>query len=121
MTVPVDPLNYLACRINGFDGNAQVMLFSTVRPVVIEEEAKMAMRAEVSEILKRFEKLKSGRTSGWTCAAGLARMVRAIARDSGEVIPCSVMLRDEFGQHGLSMGVPVAPGKNGPKKIIEYY
>ena len=162
VTVPVDPLNYLAFKITGFDrsrligysvndtlrfhemladhlqvtppqvdgmvigehGNTQVMLFSTVkvdgRPVVIEEDAKKAMRAEVPEILRRFEALKSGRTSGWTCAVGLARMVRSIAEDTGEIIPCSVMLQGEYGQRGLSMGVPVALGKNGVKEIIEY-
>lgn len=108
----------------GEHGNTQVMLFSRVKinghPVLIEENTKISIRAEVPKILKRFEALKSGRTSGWTCAAGLAQMVRAIARDTGEIIPCSVMLQGEYGQHGLSMGVPAMLGKDGVKKIIEY-
>jgi malate dehydrogenase len=108
----------------GEHGNTQVMLFSTVkidgRPVVIDEAAKKHIRAEVPKILKRFEALKSGRTSGWTCAMGLAQIVRAIVRDTGEIIPCSVMLQGEYGQHDLSMGVPVSLGKGGVKEIIEY-
>ncbi|MBN2059180.1 MAG: hypothetical protein JW882_02080, partial [Deltaproteobacteria bacterium] len=108
----------------GEHGNTQVMLFSTAkldgRPVIIGEEAKKSIRAEVPRILKRFEELKSGRTSGWTCAVGLAQIVRAIARDTGEIIPCSVMLRGEYGLQGLSMGVPVVLGKGGVKEIVEY-
>jgi len=162
VTVPVDPLNYAAHKITGFDrsrligytandtlrfremlaahlqvtppqvdgmvigehGNTQVMLFSTVRvdgrSVVIEESDKEQIRAEVPKILKRFEELKSGRTSGWSCAMGLAQMVRAVVRDTGEIIPCSVMLQGEYGQHGLSMGVPAALGRGGVKEIVEY-
>jgi malate dehydrogenase len=162
VTVPVDPLNYAASKITGFDrskligysandtfrfhemlaghlnvtppdvegmvigehGNTQVMLFSTVkvdgRPVVIDEDVKQSIRAEVPEILKRFEELKSGRTSGWTCAVGLAQIVRAITQGTGEIIPCSVMLQGEYGQSDLSMGVPVVFDSNGVKEIIEY-
>jgi len=162
VTVPVDPLNYAAYKITGFDrskligysvndtirfkemladhlqvkpgqvegtvigehGNTQVMLFSTVsvdgRPVTIEEESRKAIRSEVPKILKRFEALKSGRTSGWTCAVGLAQMVRAIARDTSEIIPCSVMLQGEYDQNELSMGVPAVLGKGGVKEIVEY-
>lgn len=108
----------------GEHGNTQVMLFSTVkvdgRPVTIEEDGKKGIRAEVPKILKRFEALKSGRTSGWTCAVGLAQMVRAIARDTGDIMPCSVMLQGEYNQRELSMGVPVALGKDGVKEIVEY-
>lgn len=108
----------------GEHGNTQVMLFSRVsvegRSVTLKEDAKESIRSEVPKILKRFEALKSGRTSGWTCAVGLAQMVRAIARDSGDIIPCSVMLQGEYGQHDLSMGVPVVLGKDGIKEIVEY-
>lgn len=108
----------------GEHGNTQVMLFSTVsvdgRPVTIEEASKKAIRSEVPKILKRFEALKSGRTSGWTCAVGLAQMVRAIARDTDEIIPCSVMLQGEYDQNELSMGVPAVLGKGGVKEIVEY-
>lgn len=162
LTVPVDPFNYAAYKITGFDrskligysandtfrfremladhlqvmpgqvdgmvigehGNTQVMLFSTVkvdgRPVIIEEDAKKRIRAEVPLILKRFEELKSGRTSGWTCAVGLAQIVDAVVHDTGAIIPCSVMLQGEYNQHDLSMGVPVVLGKGGVKQIVEY-
>ncbi len=40
--------------------------------------------------------------------------------NTGEVIPCSVMLDGEYGVSGLSMSVPVRLGKDGISDILEY-
>lgn len=52
-------------------------------------------------------------------AAAIAKMVRAIAQDTKEVMPASCVLAGEYGLEGLSMGVPAMIGKNGIEKIIE--
>jgi malate dehydrogenase len=108
----------------GEHGSTQVLLFSTARidgkAVSVEEEIKTRIRAEVPNILKGYEELQAGRTAGWTCAIGLEIIIRAVAEDSGAVIPCSAMLDGEYGLKRLSMSVPVKLGKEGIQEILEY-
>jgi malate/lactate dehydrogenase len=79
----------------GEHGSTQVLLFSSAKvdgqPVSLDETTKQRIRAEVPNILKRYEQLQAGRTAGWTCAIGLAQIVRAVAGDTGAVVPCSVV------------------------------
>ncbi|MFC1838101.1 malate dehydrogenase [Thermodesulfobacteriota bacterium] len=108
----------------GEHGSTQVYLFSTAsidgEEVSVSEEIKASVRSEIPNILKTYEELKSGRTAGWTCAIGLEKIVRAVVENSGEVIPCSVMLDGEYGVSGISMSVPVKLGKDGISDILEY-
>lgn len=108
----------------GEHGSTQVLLFSSAtvdgKPVTVDEDTKQRIRSEVPNILKRYEELKAGRTAGWTCAIGLARILRAMIEGTGEVLPCSTMLDGEYGQSGLSMSVPVILGRGGVKEILEY-
>ncbi len=108
----------------GEHGSTQVYLFSTAKidgkKIDVSEEIKRKIRSEIPNILKRLEELRSGRTAGWTCAIGLEKIVRAIVENTGDVIPCSVMLDGEYGVNGISMSVPVKLGKNGVLEILEY-
>ena len=108
----------------GEHGSTQVLLFSTARvdgrPVMVSEDSKQQIRSEVPNILKRYEALQAGRTAGWTCAVGLAKIIRAIAADDGTVIPCSIVLDGEYGLSDLSMSVPVVLGRTGVREIKEY-
>jgi len=105
----------------GEHGGTQVPVFSSARvdgrPVVFSEGEKAGIRAEALEVLRRYEALQAGRTAGWTCAVGLAALVRAIRDDTGEVFPCSVVLDGEYGRSGLSMSVPVSLGRGGVREI----
>ncbi len=107
----------------GEHGSTQVYLFSSVRidgaPVSFTEDEKATIRAEIPGILKRLEELQAGRTAGWSCAVGLAAIVRAIVQDTGDVLPCSVVLDGEYGRKGLSMSVPVKLGRQGVVEIKE--
>jgi len=60
-------------------------------------------------------------TSAWYApgAAG-ALLVEAIIRDQKKVYTCSVALDGEYGQTDICIGVPVAIGKNGWEKIVDY-
>ena len=108
----------------GEHGSSQVPLFSSVRidgrPATFSEEEKGDILAEIPNILRRYEELQAGRTAGWTCAVGLAALVRAIRDDSGEIFPCSVVLDGEYGRRGLSMSVPIVLGSQGARKILEW-
>ena len=110
--------------VMGEHGSTQVYLFSSVRidgePVSFSEDEKTAIRSEIPNILKRLEELQAGRTAGWTSAIGLAAVTRAVLQDTGEVMPCSVVLDGEYGRHDLSMSVPVRLGKEGVREIQEW-
>ncbi len=105
----------------GEHGSTQVPLFSSAtiggRAVQFTPSEKQAILAEIPTILKRYEELQSGRTAGWTCAVGLLGLVRAIRDESDVIFPCSVVLDGEYGQTGLSMGVPVVLGRSGVREI----
>ncbi|MCX8031856.1 MAG: malate dehydrogenase [Thermoleophilia bacterium] len=108
----------------GEHGSTQVPLFSSVRisgePTEFAPPEKEAVLAEIPNILRRYEELQAGRTAGWTCAVGLAGMVRAIRDDTGETFPCSVVLDGEYGLSNLSIGVPARLGRRGVTEVLEW-
>jgi len=107
----------------GEHGPAQVPLFSSVRidnrPVSFTEEEKRTVLAANPEFFRHIEGLKAGRTAGWTCAVGLAEVVEAVVKDTQALLPGSVVLEGEYGQQGLSIGVPLRLGKGGFSEIVE--
>ncbi|MDQ2966620.1 MAG: malate dehydrogenase, partial [Chloroflexota bacterium] len=52
-------------------------------------------------------------------AASTFEMVEAILLDRKRVLPCAVLLRDEFGVDGLFVGVPVVLGAGGMERVFE--
>ena len=110
--------------VMGEHGSTQVPLFSSARidgvAVPFTEDEKQAVRDEIPTILRRYEELQSGRTAGWTSALGLAALTRAVLQDTGEIFRCSVVLDGEYGQTGLSMGVPAKLGRGGDREIQEW-
>jgi malate dehydrogenase len=109
----------------GEHGDSQVYLFSSVRvdgqPVTFSEAVKRKIRKQVPAGQALLDKMlkKTGRTAAWTTAVGLAAVCRAIAGDTGEVIPCSLALEGEYGLSNLSMAVPAVLGRDGMRRIIE--
>jgi malate dehydrogenase len=101
----------------GEHGDASVPLFDRVRvagePVALSESTC----AEAEEFMRtwyvRHVALDSGRSSTWTSGVGIARMVRAIATDSGELWPASVVLEGEYGIDGAAVTVPVTLSRAG--------
>lgn len=117
-------VSQVQATVVGEHGSTQVPLFSSVtidgRPVSFTEVEKWAVLDEIPQILRRYEELKSGRTAGWTCAVGMAKLVRAIRDDSGKVLPCSVVLQGEYGRTDVSMSVPVSLGREGAREVQEW-
>ncbi len=118
----VDSTTVGGCTI-GEHGPHQVMLFSTLRvegkPVNMDEKDKQEIRDAVPKALQAYESLGTGRTTGWTSAVGLSDIVSAIVKDSGQVLPASVVLNGEYGASGLSASVPVKLGKEGVQEVLE--
>ena len=108
----------------GEHGDNTVPLLSRLlvrgEPVRLTPEQRAAVSDETGGWFARYQGLKSGRTSGWTSGANLARIVAAIAADKGETLPCSAILDGEYGLSGLSVGVPARLGRTGVISIPEY-
>lgn len=62
--------------------------------------------------------LKSG-SAYYAPAASTFRMVEAILHDRKEILPCSALLRGEYGITGLFVGVPVQLGRRGVERVVE--
>lgn len=59
-------------------------------------------------------------TSAWYApGAAVSYLVDSILNDQKRIIPCSVFLEGEYGQHDICIGVPVIIGKNGWENILE--
>jgi malate dehydrogenase len=110
--------------VMGEHGPSQVLVFSSVRidgsPVSFSDDEKQEVRTQAAGVLKRFDALRAGRTTGWSTGIGLAAITRAILQDTGETLPCSTILDGEYGRRGLSMAVPVVLGREGVREILEW-
>jgi malate dehydrogenase len=56
----------------------------------------------------------------WGPATGVAHMVEAVLRDTGEVLPASIKLDGEFGHDDVALGVPVRLGSDGVEEVVEW-
>src|SRR5690606_9583325 len=58
-------------------------------------------------------------TSAWYApGAASAAVVESIVRDQRKLFTASVYLEGEYGQHDITIGVPIVIGKNGVEKIL---
>ena len=120
-------LNISSTRVEGLvigeHPRAPLMLFSSVKvdgkKLLINTTIQKRVQEELQNYLSSFEALEAGRSAGWTSAAGIATIVRAIVEDSGKVLACSAVLEGEYGLKDLSIGVPAVIGKAGIKQILE--
>lgn len=62
--------------------------------------------------------LKSG-SAFYAPSAAAARMARAVAEDSGAVMPVCAWVDGEFGIDGVYLGVQAEIGKEGVRKVVE--
>ena len=65
-----------------------------------------------------FRSLKTG-SAFYAPAASVFEMVESILLDRRRVLPCAVLLRGEYGQDNLFVGVPVVLGANGLERIVQ--
>lgn len=62
--------------------------------------------------------LKTG-SAYYAPGAAVAEMVEAIVRDKKRLMPCSVLLKGEYGLNDVFIGVPVILGRNGVERVVE--
>jgi malate dehydrogenase len=116
------PVRNVEATILGEHGDAQVPVFSKVRvdgadPEFTDDEKEEILADLQQSAMNVIE--RKGATE-WGPAQGVAHMVEAVLRDTGEVLPASVKLDGEFGHEGVGFGVPVKLGENGVEGIVEW-
>jgi malate dehydrogenase len=114
-----------AAFVMGGHGDAMVPLprYSTVGGVPI---TKILTNEQIDRLVARTRGgggeivalLKSG-SAYYAPAASIYRMVDAILNDRHDVLPCSALLRGQYGVDGLFVGVPVRLGRKGIESVVE--
>ena len=116
------PVRNVEATILGEHGDAQVPVFSTVRvdgadPAFSAEEREAILASLKESAMHVIE--RKGATE-WGPATGVAHMVEAVLRDTGEVLPGSVVLDGEYGLSGVGLGVPLKLGADGAEAVVEW-
>jgi malate dehydrogenase len=116
------PVRNVEATILGEHGDAQAPVFSKVRVDGRDPEFTDDEKAEILGDLQEsaMDVIERKGATQWGPATGVAHTVEAILRDTGEVLPCSVVLDGEFGYDDAAMGVPAKLGSNGVEAVVEW-
>jgi malate dehydrogenase len=113
----------LKAMVMGEHGSHQSLLFSQLtldgQSLEVDDAQKETLYADLPFIIQRYETLKMKRTAGWTCAVGTAAIIRAILKDSRELLPSGAVLTGEYGYRDLSLTVPTLIGRAGIVEILK--
>ncbi|PSP98067.1 malate dehydrogenase [Halobacteriales archaeon QS_4_70_19] len=116
------PVENVEATILGEHGDAQVPVFSKVRVDGRDPEFSADEREEILGDLQEsaMDVISRKGATEWGPATGVAHMVEAVVRDTGEVLPGSLVLDGEFGYEDTAFGVPVRLGSNGIEEVVEW-
>ena len=116
------PVGNVEATILGEHGDAQVPVFSKVRVDGRDPTFSGDERKEIIEDLQQsaMDVIERKGATQWGPATGVAHMVEAVVRDTGEVLPASLVLDGEFGYEDTAFGVPVKLGADGVEEVIEW-
>ena len=116
------PVKNVEATILGEHGDAQVPVFSKVRVDGTDPEFSADEREEILGDLQEsaMDVIERKGATQWGPATGVAHMVKAILRDTGEVLPGSIALDGEFGHEDTAFGVPVKLGSDGVEEVVEW-
>jgi len=108
--------------ILGEHGDAQVPVFSKVRVDGRDPEFSESEREEILEDLQQsaMDVIERKGATQWGPATGVAHMAEAVIRDTGEVLPGSLVLDGEYGYENTAFGVPVKLGSNGVEEVVDW-
>jgi malate dehydrogenase len=116
------PVKNVEATILGEHGDTQVPVFSKVRVDGRDPAFDADEKEEILGDLKEsaMDVIERKGATQWGPATGVAHTVEAILTDSGEVLPCSVVLDGEFGHDNTGLGVPAKLGSDGVEEIVDW-
>jgi malate dehydrogenase len=116
------PVRNVEATILGEHGDAQVPVFSKVRvdgrDPAFDADEREAILGDLQQ--SAMDVIERKGATQWGPATGVAHTVEAVLRDTGEVLPCSVVLDGEYGYEDTAMGVPARLGANGVEEVVEW-
>ena len=116
------PVRNVEATILGEHGDAQAPVFSKVRvngrDPSFDADEKEQILADLQE--SAMDVISRKGATQWGPATGVAHTVEAILNDTGEVLPCSVVLDGEYGYDDTALGVPAKLGANGVEEVVEW-
>jgi malate dehydrogenase len=117
-----EPVGNVEATILGEHGDAQVPVFSKVRVNGVDPEFSDDEKQEILSDLKEsaMNVIERKGATEWGPATGVAHMVEAVIRDTGEVLPGSIALNGEYGHDGVGLGVPLKLGSDGVEEVVEW-
>jgi malate dehydrogenase len=116
------PVTNVEATILGEHGDAQVPAFSKVRVDGADPSFDESEREEILSDLQEsaMDVISRKGATQWGPATGVAHMVEAVLRDTGEVLPGSLVLDGEYGYEDTAFGVPVKLGADGIEEVVEW-
>jgi len=118
-------LEDISAMVLGSHGDTMVAMprFTTVAGIPITE---LLPKERIDALAQRTRDggieivnlLKSG-SAYYAPGSSIVAMVEAILHDSNRVLPCSVLLKGEYGLDDVVVGVPCKIGEGGLKQILE--
>jgi malate dehydrogenase len=116
------PVQNVEASILGEHGDAQVPVFSKVRVDGRDPEFTADEQEAILEELQEsaMDVIERKGATEWGPATGVAHIVEAILRDTGEVVPASIPLDGEYGIDGVGLGVPCRLGSDGVEEVVEW-
>ncbi|MFC7205106.1 malate dehydrogenase [Haloferax namakaokahaiae] len=116
------PVKNVEATILGEHGDAQVPVFSKVRVDGADPAFSADEKEEILGDLKEsaMDVIERKGATQWGPATGVAHMTEAVLRDTGEVLPGSLVLDGEYGYEDTAFGVPVKLGSNGIEEVVEW-
>ena len=116
------PVRNVEATILGEHGDTQVPVFSKVRIDGRDPAFDADQRAAILEDLtaSAMDVIERKGATEWGPASGVAHMVEAVLRDTGEVIPGSLHLDGEYGLTDAAVGVPLKLGAGGVQEVLEW-
>ncbi|SDX77210.1 malate dehydrogenase [Halobellus clavatus] len=116
------PVQNVEATILGEHGDAQVPVFSKVRVDGADPAFSADEREEILGDLQEsaMDVIERKGATQWGPATGVAHTVEAILRDTGEVLPGSIVLDGEYGYEDTAFGVPVKLGSDGVEEVVEW-
>jgi len=118
-------INDIQAMVLGGHGDTMVPLtrFTTISGISIEH---LLDQKTIDQLIQRTRdggveilNLKQKSSAYDAPGAAITIMVEAMVHNKNRLLPCITMLKGEYGQTDLAIGVPVILGGNGVEKIIE--
>ena len=105
----------------GEHGDSSMIPFSSVTIGGLPFDAYDISKEKVLEATRQIGMtiIEGKKSTEFGIGRALTEMAACILRDEKKIMPASVLLQGEYGQHDVHCGVPCLIGKNGIEKIIE--